>query len=256
MVSAQRTEFGIWGGGSGYMGDINPSQPLKITDPAGALFLRINYNAFWALRLGVAQGKVRASDAESSDPNQRLRNLSFQSTISEVSGMLEFNLFKYAVKTRYKFSPYVFTGLSAFLFNPQAEYQGSTYDLQPFGTEGQQKTGKNDTYDLVSLAIPFGVGFKYNIGGKTTLAADIGYRKAFTDYLDDVSGNYAGAQTVQNNNGTIAAAFSDRSGEVNNGENLGRSGSQRGDGTKKDMFLLAGISITYTFVPQKCPTFD
>jgi hypothetical protein len=40
-----------------------------------------------------------------------------------------------------------------------------------------------------TVLIPYGIGIKYNIGGKFSLAADMGYRYTFTDYLDDVSGN-------------------------------------------------------------------
>lgn len=256
LAQAQRTELGIWAGGSGYIGDINPANATKVTDPAGGFLFRINYNPFWALRLGIAQGAVQAADSVSTNPQRKLRNLSFKSPLTEISGVFEFNMFKYGVKTPYKFSPFVFAGLSAFLFNPQATYQGSTYDLQTMGTEGQRAGAGKSAYSIVNMSIPFGLGFKYNLGGKTTLGGELGYRYTFTDYLDDVSGDYSDLQSIQSSNGTVAAALADRSGEVNQGTNIGRVGSQRGDAEKKDMFFFVGLSLTYTFVPLKCPTFD
>lgn len=253
----QRTEIGIWAGGSGYLGDLNYNNPLKLTDPAGGFLFKVNYNPFLALRLGVSQAKIQGADSLAANKEQQSRNLSFKSNLTEICGAIEFNFFKYGVKTSHKFSPFTFVGLSAFLFNPQAEYQGQTYDLQSLGTEGQRLNGKNKAYSLVNLAVPFGAGFKWNIGGKTTLGAEMGYRYTFTDYLDDVSGAYADQQALQNgSNGTVTAALADRSGEKNNGTDRGRSGSQRGDMRKNDSYFFAGLSLTYTFVPRKCPSFD
>lgn len=256
VAQAQRTELGIWAGGSGYIGDINPTNAIKVTDPAGGFLFRINYNPFWALRLGIAQGAVQAADSTSNNSQNKLRNLSFKSQLTEISGVFEFNMFKYGVKTAYKFSPFVFAGLSAFLFNPQTTYQGTTYDLQAMGTEGQRAGTGKSAYSIVNMSIPFGLGFKYNLGGKTTVGGELGYRYTFTDYLDDVSGAYSDTQAIQSSNGNVAAALADRSGEVNSGVNIGRVGSQRGDAVKKDMFFFVGLSLTYTFVPLKCPTFD
>lgn len=249
-ASAQRTEFGVFGGTAGYVGDINPTHYLKFTDGAGGAFLRVNYNSYYSLRMSFIKSSVRASDKDATDASQRLRNLDFASEIYEASGVLEFNFFKYAVTSHNKFAPFSYIGIAAFHFNPTTTLNGKTYELQPLETEGQSRP-----YSLITGAIPFGAGFKANIAGKVTLGAEIGYRWCFTDYLDDVSKNYANKAALKNTQGP-ATDLSDRSGEVNNGVNIGREGSQRGDESRKDLYMFAGITLTYTFVPQKCPTFD
>jgi hypothetical protein len=153
-------------------------------------------------------------------------------------------------------TPFGFTGLNVFYFNPKAQYQGQTYALRQMGTEGQFVTGKGTSYSLLSFGIPVGVGLKCALGKKVTLGAEIGYRFNFTDYLDDVSGNYANYDDIYAKSGVVAAALSDRSGEVNNGVNVGREGSMRGNFGKNDKYMFAGITLSYTFVTQKCPTFN
>ena len=80
--------------------------------------------------------------------------------------------------------------------------------LQPLGTEGQQVSGKfpdrhyPKPYKRTQLSIPMGAGINYKVNRQINLGYEIGWRKTFTDYLDDVSGRYANpadlGQTVVN----------------------------------------------------------
>ena len=66
---------------------------------------------------------------------------------------------------KYYFSPYVFTGISMFSFNPQAKHGDTWFELQPLGTEGQGTIAYPDKkkYSLTQLCIPFGTGIKYDL---------------------------------------------------------------------------------------------
>ena len=85
---------------------------------------------------------------------------------------------------------------------------------------------------------------KYNFGRYLNIIGEVGFRSTSTDYLDDVSGEYADMSGFS----PLRIALSDRS-----ASKIGASGSQRGDFRKKDTYLFAGITLTYTFVSQKCP---
>jgi hypothetical protein len=246
-LSAQTWETGGFIGGSGYMGDLNPIQSYKLTKPAFGGLVKRNIDGYWAFKLSLTQGKISADDAKSDNAQFRQRNLSFSSSLTEVSLQTEFNFFRYVPSISEKFyTPYIFTGVSYVFFNPTASYNGNTYQLNDYRTEGQARPYKKE-----ALAIPYGAGIKYNISGKWNLIGEIGYRTAFTDYLDDVSDTYPDKASM---NDATRAALSDRSGETT-GVYVGATGSQRGDFRKRDTYMFALISLTYTFITPKCYVF-
>lgn len=252
-LRAQTWELGGFGGTAGYMGDLNPVKPYKVNNLALGGYVKRNFDGYWSLKLNIARGTIEADDAKSDNDYYKTRNLSFFTPITEVSLQTEFNFFNYIPSfSKRRFSPYLFTGLGFVTFNPKTNYQGEVYDLNNFGTEGQEW---NDSYKKIALAIPFGAGVKYNLAGNWTLGAELGYRTAFTDYLDDVSGKYASATQLEiaGEPGltNLRRALADRSPEI--GYPLHSEGTQRGDSRKHDTYLFLGITLSYTFFSQKCP---
>lgn len=246
---AQVWEVGLQAGGAGYMGDLNPADPLKISGLSFGGFIKANFDPNWALSLNYNSGKIKASDASSSNAQFRQRNLNFYSNLNEVSLMVDFNFLDYFSGGGFKrFSPYMYAGIGAVLFNPKTTYAGREYQLRLYTTEGQAEPYKN-----YALAVPFGGGVKYNMSGNWTILAHIGYRNAYTDYLDDVSGNYPDPANFSTEPSVrqMQKVLSDRSGEIN-GNYIGAKDTQRGDFRKRDTYLFVGIGITYTFVSQKC----
>jgi opacity protein-like surface antigen len=248
LASAQTWEAGVFLGSSGYMGDINPIKPLKFTDLAFGAQIKRNFDGYWSAKLAFMQGKVQGNDANSTNFYQKQRNLSFYSPISELSLQVEFNLFKYLAGDIYgygsrKVSPYLFLGVGAFSFNPLTEYNGNEIELIAVQTEAL-------AYKNNAISVPYGAGVKYNITGNFNLIGEIGYRTAFTDYLDDISGRYPDFTAISPKS-PISQQLSDRSVIPK----IGIPGNQRGDFRPRDTYMFAGISLTYTFVPIKCPTF-
>jgi opacity protein-like surface antigen len=243
-LQAQTWEVGGFGGGAGYMGDLNQNNPVKISGVAVGGFVKRNFNGYLSARLGYTYGNISGADSTSSDPQTRSRNLSFKTTLSEVSMVAEFNFMKYipSVSQNY-YTPFIYVGVAYAGYNPQAVYNGQTYNLRPLETEGQTKP-----YSNTAISIPYGAGIKYNFAGSWNIMADIGYRNPNTDYLDDVKGVYADKTLMKN---PIAQALSDRSGE-RTGLYLGTPGTQRGDFKSRDTYLFIGFSISYTFITQKC----
>ncbi len=241
-------EVGLQVGGAGYMGDLNPTNPLKISGLSAGAFIKANFDPYWALSFNYAYGAIKADDANSSFAQFKQRNLSFYSNLHEFSLLVDFNFLDYFAGGGFKrFSPYLYTGIGGVIFNPKTMYNGAEYELPLYQTEGK-------SYKNYALTMPFGAGVKYNVGGNWSLIANMGYRNAYTDYLDDVSGTYPDCANFSNNEPAIRQvqiALSDRSGEVN-GNYIGGKDIQRGDFRKRDNYMFVGIGITYTFVSQKC----
>jgi len=245
---AQNWELGGFAGSSGYMGDFNQNNPLKFTDFSIGAFVKRNFNGYFSAKLGYTYGTIRGADSLSSNQQLRNRNLSFYSGLNELALTGELNFFDYQPGISIKrWAPFIFSGIALVNYNPKTNYDGETYLLRPLKTEGQQKE-----YPYNALSIPYGVGVKVNFYKSWNLALELGYRTAFTDYLDDVSGNYAGKNSMGNGYSRILA---DRSGEKT-GIYIGSAGSQRGDGRPRDTYMIAGFSISYTFLNQKCPVVE
>ena len=166
--------------------------------------------------------------------------------------MGEFNLTGYQPYGLYKvFSPYIFIGITGAKFNPKANYQGEWIALKPLGTEGQNLSQYPDRqpYSDITLAIPFGFGIKYALTDKVNLGFEIGARRAFSDYLDDVSGTYVSSVELAAAGNTLGAALSNRTGELMGTEPVVvPTGTPRGDDKNADWYFIAGITISYNFL--------
>lgn len=252
---AQRNEFGVFGGGSFYMGDLNPYLPFVYTRPAFGGLYRLNFDKHVSFRANLLRGSVTANDAMLKFNKER--NLSFKSSITEISGQLEVNYLPFVPgNKKTPNTPYLFGGAGLFLFNPKAELDGVWYRLQPLGTEGQGTEAHPDRnpYRLMAFAISFGAGYKMNITKQLSLGIEWGMRATSTDYLDDVSSYYpSGAALAEMNE--ISRLLSDRS-LVNQGQN---ADYQRGNPSTKDWYSFAGIYVAYRIknrLKYACPTYN
>jgi hypothetical protein len=205
----------------------------------------------------------------------KARNLNFFSDIYEFSLHGEFNLLpndlnSYSARP---FIPYVFLGIGIFNFNPKTTYNNNTVELQPVATEGQGSTTYNDfkPYNLTSICIPIGLGFRQKIADDFFLGIEGGFRFTRTNYLDDVGGVYGSRSVISGATGRTGLHLSDRSWELapsldpmNNpnplseaylfNENDKRSVKET---FKNDMYFMVGITLSYTlrFRGQGCPQF-
>jgi opacity protein-like surface antigen len=242
-LKAQTWEIGGSLGGSGYMGDLNPNNPIKISGYAIGGFVKRNFNGYLSAKLNANLGRISAADSNSNNQQFRNRNLSFTTDLREISLIGEFNFMHYIPEAgKNKFTPYIFLGIADAQYIPRTIYGGKTYALRGYKTEGEASP-----YSTTTISYLYGAGIKYNILGKFTLGAELGYRNSNTDYLDDVSGTYANKNTQY----TISRALGDRSGEKT-GVYSGSAGTQRGDLRPHDTYFFSQITLSYTFVTQKC----
>ena len=232
------TEVGILLGTSYYLGDLNTThfnQPL----PAAGLIIRKNIDKRFAYKAEVMYLNIKSDERNSEDTIAKNRGLHFKSPIYELSGQVEFNFLPFQPENPlYTWTPYVYTGISIFHFNPKAENKnGEWVDLQELGTEGQGTTLFPDRkkYSLVQYAIAMGGGVKIAVNPSFNIVLEYGIRKTFTDYLDDVSTTYPGDLLDMTNEANF---MSDPSETYQLGE-------QRGNPDKKDWYSFAGITLSF-----------
>jgi Domain of unknown function (DUF6089) len=258
QVHAQENEFGFWMGASLYVGDLNPAFSLKNVRWASGTFFRYNLSNRMAVRAGINYGFLDAADSRIKNfPFLQHRNLSFKSQLLELALTYEINFFKFStIDPKHRWSPYIYTGFSLFYFDPYVKLDGDKYKLESIGTEGQKSSNnptRNRGYNQYSFAIPYGGGIKYAINANWGINVELSSRFVFTDFLDDVSGDYPDvidvAYPVDAVN--IGEILYDRSPEV--GPKIGVAGKQRGTSQDKDRFLFLGVTLTYTIMNIKCP---
>lgn len=255
-------EVGLFLGGALYRGDLNSFSPipktLKDIQPAIGLIYRYNKNERFSLRLNGIYGKVQADDAKSRSIHQKQRNLHFRSTIIELSGQLELNYLEFKIgSNQTPSSAYLFGGIGGFYFNPQANLGGNWVNLQPLSTEGQGTAlSSKKPYSRIQVAVPMGVGVKLNISEFIGLGIEWGWRKLFTDYLDDVSKSYVDPAILTKAKGAQAATLADRT-KYEDGASYSNIGRQRGNSKTKDWYSFLGVVLTIKFKekPDPCPAY-
>lgn len=261
---AQDIEGGIFIGTTQYQGDLTKKHiTISETKPSLGILGRYYFGPRINLKGSAYYGWIEGGDENYDDIYLRkLRNLSFTSSVFDLSGQVEINILPFISNSkRYRFAPYVFGGVALFHFNPKAELDGTKHELQPLGTEGQTLPGSGkDQYSRWQGSIPYGIGIKYSLGNFWNLGFEVGQRKIFTDYLDDVSDKYPDLVALDQQN-PLAARLSNRSPEVPNGDpkyaitNAERSNIQRGNTEKLDMYVFAGFTITKTIRRFSCTNF-
>ena len=248
-AKSQDIELGVFGGGSYYLGELNPDRQFFFTKPAFGVQARFNVDDRWSVKLGGYRGTIAGDDAVRK--SNELRNLRFTSSITEVSAVLELNYLDYFIgSANHFFTPYIYAGPGVFKYNPKADYNGTLISLQDVGTEGQT-IGLKNRYNLFGFAAIFGFGIKYSINSRLGLTLDWGLRKALTDYLDDVSGNYADFANSSASDKTIV--LSDPSAVKH------EPGMQRGNPENNDWYSIAGLTLIYRFTigeKSNCKDFE
>jgi opacity protein-like surface antigen len=162
-ATAQRkSDIGIIGGASYYMGDINHSRHFYAPSPAGGIIYRYNLNPRHSFRFNMLYTSLKGSDSDFEDEYQLQRNRSFKTSIIDLAITTEFNFRDYTpTKLRKdRYTPYVAVGLGYASLMSSNVNAASTATLQ------------------------FGVGFKYNLSRRWSMGAEWTFRKNLNDLLD------------------------------------------------------------------------
>lgn len=207
QMLGQRSEVGFGIGTFNYTGDLVRTYNFAFSKPAATVFYRSNISQVISFRTAITGGKIGASDTRKPiDPFATTRAASFNLFLLEGSGTFEYHFLNWRDDTRrLRFTPYLFAGAAL------------------FGISGVQQ--KNAEYSNIQMAIPFGVGMKYVLNPKYYVGFELGMRKTFFDYLDNISD---GDPQYKN--------------------------YQYGNVFDNDNYFFAGFTLTYTFYDIPCPS--
>jgi len=162
VFSQRKADYGIFGGVSSYLGDINPEKLLYSPRPAAGIFYRYNLHPRHSLRANLFAGGLSANDADFNNSFQQNRAASFSGTVAELALQFEFNFFPYATDgKKWNSSPYFAGGIGGAYINANEEV-------------------------VFCPVIPISFGFKININKNVGLEAEYGFRKTFYDKFDGV----------------------------------------------------------------------
>ena len=264
-------------GGTGKKGDGVPRRSFiydlkfKQTKFAGGGWIRYKFHPLISAKANLMYLRIAGADSLSDYPNRKGRNLSFRNDIFELSVQGEYNFLNIRDITRrgrvrIDLGAYAFAGIGIFYHNPKAFYQTRWVALQPLGTEGQgeieviNKKGKKEilkSYKRIQPSIPIGFGMHVTIKRTWRFGFEVGYRKTFTDYLDDASTRYPKDPSIFDDGteeGVKAKDLSNRTpadlylvtndGKTLTSEHYG-SGALRGEPKHKDVFMYTVISAGY-----------
>lgn len=259
-------------GACNYVGDLDPGQSFispalsKTGIHLGLFGGMYRWTPRISFRGAVAYNMIRGNDWESSAGTgdakfRKVRNLSFINHMFEFKADMIYDLLpnKGTYLKRPDYVPYAFWGIAVFYQNPYAYgTDNKLYNLRTMQNEGVLESP-------IQIAIPIGLGFRKKMNKEWDFAFEIGWRMTFTDYLDDVSGNYIANPTN--------AKFASRSGEQKvldfakenglgispDGKNLEghyAAGDQRGESGDNDWYIVTNIQLTKVLKGGvRCPKF-
>ncbi len=204
---SQRSEVGFGLGLFTYTGDLARTYRLADSKPAATVFYRVNLSKVISFKTSLTGGKIGATDRENPiDALAVQRDASFDLFLLEGATTFEYHFLDWRdEKRKLRFTPFLFAGLGL------------------FGISGVEQ--KNAEYSNIQLSIPFGGGMKYVLNPKWYLAFEVGARKTFFDYLDNIS---EAVPTVKN--------------------------FQFGNEFDNDTYFFVGLSLTRTFYDIPCAT--
>jgi len=249
-------EFGASIGLAHYFGDLNTNAAINRPKFSAGIFFIKQFNNYVGLKVAADYARLGYSDIYSKNAVEQRRNLSFNSNIWEASLSGYFNFFKFMPGVEgYNYTPYVSLGVGVFSFDPYAYLGGQKYFLRPLGTEGQGRDSSAPApYGTMAISFPLTVGFKYAINSDINVFAEVGYRFTNTDYLDDVSTNYADPTlfpTLPDGSPSPEYLLQDRSYET--GTRIGEKGRQRGNSLQKDAYVMLHFGVSINLSSYKCP---
>ena len=174
---AQKTaDIGIWGGTSNYFGDMNEALPFQTFNLNFGAFFRYNFNSRVGLRAMFLTGSFAQEGVIEGTP------WTFNKNVQDLSLQVEINYLKYILgEKNTPFSSYVTVGLGVVYF---------PYEMDPaliaFFNQEHNKGDAAIEESVIATTIPFGIGFKYNIGRRLGVGIEYQARKYFSDKLDNL----------------------------------------------------------------------
>ncbi|ALW84033.1 hypothetical protein AUC43_02310 [Hymenobacter sedentarius] len=254
-----------------YFGDVTPTTSFTslrfgATRVGAGVSITRRFYPRLSGRFGLSYGRITgddnlAADEQGADSKFRYnRNMSFRNDLFEASAVAIFDIIENRNNylKRPDFVPYVFAGVAGFYNNPKGLVGKNTLGL----SEGQyialadlKTEGQATAYSKTQISIPFGGGIRYRINRNFDASLEVGWRKTFTDYIDDVGGKYAPVSNLSTPAAQYFGHFITK--DRTNFPGFDAPGAIRGDkGNKTDWYIVTGVTLNYILTPRiKNPKF-
>ncbi|MEM6735738.1 MAG: hypothetical protein AAGC64_03095 [Bacteroidota bacterium] len=287
-----------------YFGDLAPrseaaSTDISFTRPGLGIYGGYKFHHSLALRGGFNWIRVYGDDF-SADPNgneseksRYVRNLSFRNDIKEFQLGLEiyllpnfdgpyrrlpFNIYLFVGGTIYHHAPHGLVPNFDYQSDTEGDgiFEASNFELAPQAGEWvnlRKLKTEGESYSSVGFSIPLSIGAHMALPGTPfNLGVEFGIRYLFTDYIDDVSGQYLALDSfedplarIMSDKSTVPVSSRDEARDLtilninqetfSNGETYfiesnngtGLEGSVRGDPNDNDLIFVTQLKITYIF---------
>lgn len=247
LTNAQNFHFSTRVGLAGYQGDLKQTISLSQAKLLGSFGVRYDLSEHITARSYLTLTSLKGDDKKGTADMQQ-RNLNFQSKLFEWELSAQYNIISLNDKW---WTPYVFAGIAYYHYNPYTKDKaGNKVYLQPLSTEGEGFAPGVSSYKLSGFSLPIGVGFDYALDEDMRLGIEFGYRKTFTDYLDDVSGNYIDRSALLAAKGQTAVDVAWRGDEIN-GAPYPPAGTARGNSKKNDGYYFMSLNFTIRYFFDK-----
>ena len=248
-AGASKFSIHLGAGTAAYHGDLMQSDANMFKQLSYSFNAGVSYAFLKKLRgsfdLGIQQ--LQASDKKNSGAQYKARNLSFKSTVFDMSLSAEYSILDL---NRYMVTPYISAGVGMMFFNPYTtDASGNKQYLRELGTEGQGLAAYPDRkiYKKSAVEFPLGMGVKYPVNEQLTVLFDLNYRITGTDYLDDVSLDSYPDKTLLDARNPLTATFTWRGNEVGQGGYPKNLSLPRGNPKNKDGYLTVQFKVAYNF---------
>jgi opacity protein-like surface antigen len=247
-ATAQNFHLAARLGIANYQGDLQASnvtfKQAKFLGSLGAMYdLSEHFTARTYFTLTSLQG-----DDKKGTTAMKMRNLNFQTKLWDIELGAQYNILSL---NNSWWTPYIFAGVGLYHFNPFTHTaDGTKTFLQPLSTEGEGIVPGKKGYKLTQFNIPLGIGATYAISEDIRVGLEFGYRKLFTDYLDDVSTTYVDQGTLLAAKGQTAVDLAYRGNEVG-GAAYPAAKTPRGGENVKDGYYYMALTVTVrSFIDQ------
>jgi hypothetical protein len=164
LTAQKNSDYGVYGGVSSYIGDINPSRLFYSPSPAFGIVYRYNLHPRHSIKGSLLYGAIRGNDLDFDNTYQQVRGSSFSGTLFEWAAQFEFNFLPYSTS-------------------------GKWWDYTPYFAGGIGITFVNSVDMTYVPVIPISVGVKVNVYKNMGLELEYGIRKTFYDNFDGLIDN-------------------------------------------------------------------
>ncbi|MEX0981217.1 MAG: DUF6089 family protein [Bacteroidales bacterium] len=171
LSAQEKIDYGIFAGTSYYMGDLNPSVHYAVPSIAAGPIFRYNFNMHNSIRAHAFYHRLSGDDPDYAGYIPDESTPDFKANFVDLGLDFEFNWKPYRTANRKTVgSPYVFAGL------------GYGQKVAGGGSLGPQTRSH--------ITMPFGFGYKVNLGRWLSAGFEASARKVFSDEVDGVMNNH------------------------------------------------------------------